>query len=1098
MSRYDVFLACAVLGVALNVAAPNARAESAAEELQRGVALFEDAHYTEAQAVLMAVDNASLNAQQKSTLERYRGEVRLAVNLSNRAQQDYDEAERAMRAGDTERALVLYDGVIRNQYAAASLKEQALEGRAKAARSQVAQSVPRFETVSSDGASTGSNTLQLSDFQSSPFEDSSQQQQRRTTSGAQSVQMQPAGSSSSRPRAASTPPRSTPTPVPTFNTTQSSSSSTGGGSASSLVSQGRSALQSGNYDEAARNFRQALDLDPGNPDATLGLEQALQHQVVREQSGSMIDRTLQARSIQWQRTEATYRQLERDVQTAVSDDDFDKARELALRARQVVETGRADAEPVSKYESLREEADGLVNFVEMREAAYNADETSRKQAEAQGQEEARRQQVEDSRQRRVDALFDQAVQLRREKRYEEAIQSLTQITRIEPSNERAEWLIEDLNTLVDLQRQSYIDKEQDQQLLKAVIDADESAIPYSQDIMYPKNWPEITERRLRYGANQASDSGINRAARRRLDETLGQVNITGIDLKAALENIRDENGLNLHVKWPTLASAGISPETPVAMKLHDIRLSKVLDILLADAGGAKAELGYEVDDGVVTVSTREDLNRRTVTRVYNIRDVLASAPNFKAPEISLGAQQHLAMDRHRASRTKSFFDATTGDNEDDSEEGEDAPHRKAAVDDLLDLIRTAIEPGTWREQGGMVGSLRELNGQLIVTHTSATQNQVGGLLGQLRETRAVQIAVEARFLTVGTNFLEDLGIDFDVIFNQGNAGYDVAQVLGPDGLPITAIDPATGSNILIPREFSRLGLLPQPPGGTAGFDPLTTFQQPYVQPGTVPAAGNVAPHSGKWSPVPVISNVLALTDPSNIDTGIPGSFGGDPALLPALQVFGSFLDNIQVDFLVRATQADSRSTVLQAPKITLSNGQRAYVAVVTQTSYVSGLNAVVAEEVGQLEPIVSTLNTGSVLDVEATVSADRRYVTITVRAGLAQLISLDSFAVNVPGTFSTGVGASIQIPVLSLTTVRSTVTVPDGGTLLVGGQKLTGEIETESGVPVLSKLPVLKRLYTARSTVKDENVLLILIKPKIIIQPEAEEDAFPGLYEGGE
>jgi len=49
----------------------------------------------------------------------------------------------------------------------------------------------------------------------------------------------------------------------------------------------------------------------------------------------------------------------------------------------------------------------------------------------------------------------------------------------------------------------------------------------------------------------------------------------------------------------------------------------------------------------------------------------------------------------------------------------------------------------------------------------------------------------------------------------------------------------------------------------------------------------------------------------------------------------------------------------------------------------------------------------------------------------------------------------------------------------------------EAGVPVLSKIPVLKRLYSSRTLVKDEQVLLILVKPTIIIQKETEQRAFP-------
>jgi type II secretory pathway component GspD/PulD (secretin) len=73
------------------------------------------------------------------------------------------------------------------------------------------------------------------------------------------------------------------------------------------------------------------------------------------------------------------------------------------------------------------------------------------------------------------------------------------------------------------------------------------------------------------------------------------------------------------------------------------------------------------------------------------------------------------------------------------------------------------------------------------------------------------------------------------------------------------------------------------------------------------------------------------------------------------------------------------------------------------------------------------------------------------------------------------------------------VTVPDQGTILLGGQRLTTEQEVESGVPVLSKIPVLNRLFTNRVMTREENTLLILLKPTILIQSEKEEQNFPGL-----
>jgi type II secretory pathway component GspD/PulD (secretin) len=66
--------------------------------------------------------------------------------------------------------------------------------------------------------------------------------------------------------------------------------------------------------------------------------------------------------------------------------------------------------------------------------------------------------------------------------------------------------------------------------------------------------------------------------------------------------------------------------------------------------------------------------------------------------------------------------------------------------------------------------------------------------------------------------------------------------------------------------------------------------------------------------------------------------------------------------------------------------------------------------------------------------------------------------------------------------------VPDGGTLLIGGQKLSGEVEREMGVPVISKIPVVNRAFTNKGKIRDEQTLLILIKPKIILLEEGEEN----------
>lgn len=66
------------------------------------------------------------------------------------------------------------------------------------------------------------------------------------------------------------------------------------------------------------------------------------------------------------------------------------------------------------------------------------------------------------------------------------------------------------------------------------------------------------------------------------------------------------------------------------------------------------------------------------------------------------------------------------------------------------------------------------------------------------------------------------------------------------------------------------------------------------------------------------------------------------------------------------------------------NGQRANVVINRTRSYVSSVTANVAEGAVGVQPIVAAIASGTVLDVEGTISADRKYVTLTVRTSLAQ------------------------------------------------------------------------------------------------------------------
>lgn len=838
------------------------------------------------------------------------------------------------------------------------------------------------------------------------------------------------------------------------------------------------AMDAGRLDKAETMFKKALEVVPGYPEAVNGLDRLSDHSLVERAPETLINRIKQRNSIAWQRTVTTYRTAEREVRNHVLDNRFDLASQVLLRGRQVVEGGRAFAEPVSRYEALMHDVQALSRYVEDEGRRHNERAVAEQRAEARKHDAERLKNIRDSREAHIRTLMNQALQHRKDRSYDSAINVLQQVLSIEPTNDSARWMIDALEDQRAYRHQRELRDDFYRQSRTVLEGVEESKIPWAQDMTFPKNWREIISRPTRIQPGSERSRGIDSGLQSKLDRPI-RIDFQGDPLHDVIQKLAKGNAANISVAWKDLADAGIPRDTPVNLTLSEPvsfaqALSEVLDIV----GDSRVQLGYLPTGNIIKVATRDMLDRNVHEEVYDVRDLLMPVPNFDdAPKMDLKDPATFVM--HARGIQSAGSDGRLFDDFEELPEEVITEH----ANKLVSLIRKTIAPDSWQANNGHVGSITEINGQLVITQTPTGHARVGGLLQKLREQRAVQIAIEARFITVQSNYLEEMGIDLDIILNSGNAGFDFLAGAGGRRL----VDPVLGSQLLLPRSFSRFGFTPGTPAVGTGLTAGTAnLPQPFNQAGLVPARGNNSLFGSNLTPLPLLNNVLQFTDPGRLSNDLPGSFAGDPTLQPAFSVFGSFLDNIQVDFLVRATQADSRTSLVTAPRLVLFNGQRAWVAVVNQQSFVSSLQPIV-DATGQA-PDIQTIETGAVLDAQATVSADRRYVTMTLRPSIGRLLGIQTFGFSVgPG----GTGSFVQLPSITRTVLRTTVSVPDGGTLLIGGQKLAGEVEVESGVPILSKIPILKRLYSSRTLIKDEQVLLILIKPKIIIQSEAEQIAFP-------
>ncbi len=777
----------------------------------------------------------------------------------------------------------------------------------------------------------------------------------------------------------------------------------------------------------------------------------------------------------WQRAVAQAQAQADAARKAADEGDFETARRLIENAIGIVEAAKRYAEPVAKYETVRDELKRTSEDL-TRRADENAAITASRERDAIAQRLIeRRAQLERQRAEQVEQLFNSADQLRRERRFSESAEVLRQILLIDPGNAKARYQLEVAEDYESIDMQSERIRDQRAEGRRALHKAEEALIPWDYDVLYPKNWMELRNRRVRRGVLQ-SQSAEDQELQRTLDQVLPEVRFEGTPFDQVLGFLQDTTGVNLAVDWEDLDTALVTSvrEKPVSVRLSNLKFRTVLGEVLTQVGG-DVPVGFSTGEGLLRIATKEKLERDKYVLAYDVRDLLGEIPQAPMPSFD---QKLTGVDGGGIGRSSLFSDirATSGSSD------KDGPVRSKQMEQLKQIIRSTVMPDSWAETGGGPngGSMQDLNGQLIVYGTSSAHTQIVDLLGKLRETQALQISVESRFLDVISNFLEQFGIDLDFVFNAGGAGYDRAQDL---------TDPFTGANVLIPREFSRIGTLPVAPGFGQPFNNTFIPTQPYGTPGLVPGRGGVIPQIEEMTPIAVGQNSLSLVDPTAINTGVPGTWGQRSGLTPALSIAGSFLDNLQVDFLIRATQANSRSSIVQAPRQVMLNGQAVVITIETFRRYISSLEPVVGDNVGLPRPVPEDARSGLQVWVQGVISEDRLYTTLSIAfrqrgEPTFERYELQRGSGNSPSIF-------LLLPSQSEVTYTATVSIPDGGTVLLGGFKQVGEVEVEAGVPILSKIPVLKRAFTNSTTVKDTRTLLILVKSKIIIQKEAEGEAFP-------
>jgi type II secretory pathway component GspD/PulD (secretin)/tetratricopeptide (TPR) repeat protein len=562
---------------------------------------------------------------------------------------------------------------------------------------------------------------------------------------------------------------------------------------------------------------------------------------------------------------------------------------------------------------------------------------------------------------------------------------------------------------------------------------------------------------------------------RKLDAQVTAFDYHDTPLQQVLDDLASWSQINIVPDVPALKDANISTAQPISMKMEGATLKSALNLLLH-----QAHLTYQVENDALVVTTEENAHGKLERKVFPVLDLVI--PVLDSKDMGGAAVLQMASGGAPANNLKINGQTTpwTGMNslQGGAPVGSGAPgasngntmhsvpasqvaNQKDTIEDvLIKLIQNTISPQSWSSVGGP-GTIEyfPLGKALVINQTPDIQEQVQELLNALRRLQDQEVAVEVKFITIAEAFYERIGLDFNVNITNNNSKY------APQ---------------IVSQQFAPFGF-------------LNSFNPKNLVSGMTPA-GNLTQDLG----VPVNTSSFAMAvPPFGQFPNIPGGNGG-------VDLGIAFLSDIQVFLFMEAAQGDQRTNVMQAPKLTLFNGQTSTITIQDVQFFVTSVQVVQIGGQVVFVPTNTPVPTGGVtMTIQAVISADRRYVRMSLTPNLTNLasanITLFPITTFITPVFEGGaVGQPVpftqflQQPTFNSISVQTTVNVPDGGTVLLGGLKRLSEGRNEFGPPILSKIPYIDRLFKNVGYGRETTSLLMMVTPRIIINEEEEAKQVPG------
>jgi general secretion pathway protein D len=741
-----------------------------------------------------------------------------------------------------------------------------------------------------------------------------------------------------------------------------------------------------------------------------------------KQKLSYIEKVKRKRNIIRGHTQAVIEDTFNEAQSLLAKNKFEQAKQKVDSARLIVNQNKV-ALGQDLYEGYRKDLVMLENKVEdsRKQAAKQAQQQRKEALESQRQ---KRQQMKQARQDRISQLMKSAGEYQKQQLYKQALGQINALLAIDPQNQQALIQKDMLEDMISFQKQLEVRSEADEERVKLLTQNEAASIPYAKELTYAKNWKEIDAKRQqeRNGFQDPANEEVYNQLSKTVDLSMFRPEMPFSDALNAISQSVSPS-LIIVPLWVDLEqNAEVYRSTPINMDaISSVPLKTGLRLLLESVSTGFAELGYTVEDGVIRIATKDSLNVELETRTYDVTILLGQPADYFAGVGDSGGRSGGGRSGGTGSGGGESYEEYFEDETESMSPDERREMTQTRKETLINTVKETISPESWFDAGGEGTITYYEDKKLIVRQTREVHNQIKDLIDEMQRTLGEQVGIEARFLVVGENFLEDIGLDMDFS-------------IGDDG--------------------------------------------------------------GKWDKLVFNQDTDTITSPD--DSGISGSLF-DAVAMSTSGSYGT-LGDLEVNFVLRATQAHKDAKTLSTGNVTVLSGESAVFRTretirfieppdvgSTDISYGGGGGTSQSD----IETEISEVPVGTTLNVTPTITPDKKHVLLNIYVEKTTFKGFNTQTVEIPNlggdsAISYTVG---KIPQTEISRVRTRVSVPDGATLLLGGQKVTAETDIEAGVPGLSKMPIIGRLFNSRSKIRDQKVLLILVKPIIILQEERDEEA---------